>query len=427
MRGAVWSIIGAALANGLTMASNIACARFLGASHFGELAIVLATTNLFTTLFSTGLSMTATKYVAEHRTSDPERAGTIVGLSWVTSIAVGAATALLVIALSPWLSGSLLGAPTLAGALSLGGVVMFFAALNGSQVGALSGLEAFQRIAYGNLFRGVAIIIFVSVGAALRGITGALIGYIVVGAATAVFYQIAVRRECALNAIRISYRFSRTDLSILSQFRLPVLITTFSYTPAAWWSNVLLARKSGFAEAGVFGVALHWQMLILFFTSAIASIGLPMLSNLRAEQDPEKYKKCLAINFLLTSAPAIAIAVPVALGARFIVHLYGQSFEHGATALMLISFAAVLAALNTPVGHAIWSLDATVSGVLLALVRGGALVVAAYAFAGNGATGLAGAYVVMGVVQTVTNIPFMMWLLRRRLAPAPIAEEAALA
>src|SRR4051794_3117107 len=69
-RGAVWSIVGAGCASGLAMAANVICARFLGSTKFGELAIVLSTTNLFTTLFTSGLSMTASKYVAENRDTD---------------------------------------------------------------------------------------------------------------------------------------------------------------------------------------------------------------------------------------------------------------------------------------------------------------------------------------------------------------------
>jgi O-antigen/teichoic acid export membrane protein len=423
--GALWSILGAGFASGLAMLSNVISARFLGATHFGELAIVLATTNLFTTLFTSGLSMTASKYVAEHRDTDPARAGAVVGLSWVTSIAVGLATALLILPFAPWLSAQALGAPGLANAVRLGGIVMLFAALNGSQVGALSGLEAFDQVAYGNLVRGIGTILLVTLGAAAGGVNGALAGYILVGAITAVYYQILVRRQCAARSIHISYQFGREDVSILWRFTLPVLVTTFSFTPAAWWSNVLLAKTSGYSEAGVFGAAFHWQMFITFFSSAVSRIGLPMLSNVRAEQDAAKYKRCLAINFLLTAAPAIAIATPVALAAHFIVSLYGPSFQGGAAALALISLAAVFNAINIPVGHAIWSLDATTSGVLLALLNGAVLAGSAYALSGKGAAGLAGAYVIMGAVQTAVNIPFMIWLLRQRLnSPLPAPEAA---
>lgn len=425
--GATWSIVGAGLASGLMMVSNIACARFLGAAHFGELAIVLATSNLLTTLFAAGLGMTASRYVSEHRNSDPQRAGRIIGLSWVTSIVVGAATTLLVLLLAPWLSREILHASELSRAVSLAGVVMFFAALNGSQVGTLSGLEAFHRVAFGNLVRGTGIILFVIVGAALGGVNGALLGHVAAGAVTALFYQSAVRRECAARGIAISYRFGREDLRILWRFTFPVLVTNLCFAPAAWWSNVLLANRSGYSEVGVFNAVFHWQLVIMFFSNAISNIGLPMLSNLRAERDPEKYKKCLAMNLFLTSAPAITIAVPVAICAGFIMRLYGPAFEHGQTALALISLAAVLSAVTLPIGNVIWSLDATISAVLLALVRSGTLVIASYALARGGATGLAGAYVIMGVIQTAAIVPFTFWILRRKLAPAASLEEVALA
>jgi O-antigen/teichoic acid export membrane protein len=424
--GAAWSIAGAGIASGFTMLSNIASARFLGATHYGELAIVLSTTNLFTTLFSTGVGMTATRFVAEHRNSDPVRAGVVAGLSSATSILVGAIIALAIVVLAPWLSRSVLGAFDLVGALRLAAAVLFFASVNASQTGILSGLEAFDVIALGNLLRGVSILVLVTAGAALRGVTGALLGYIVVGALTAVFYQIAVRRQCSLQSITTSYWFRREDFGILSRFTLPALVAAFSFTPAAWWSNVILATRSGYSEAGILNSVLHWQMVILFFSTAISSTALPMLSNVRAERDAAKYKKCLALSFLLTTAPAIAIALPVAICSAFIMRMYGPGFEHGATALVLISVASVLSAANIPVGNAIWSLDATVAAVLLALLRGGALVVCSYAFATRGATGIAMGYLIMGAIQTAATIPLMMWILRRRFSAEALSREAAL-
>lgn len=425
--GAAWSIVGAGLASSLMMIANISSARLLGAAHFGELAIVLATTNLLTTLFAAGFGMTASRYVAEYRNTDPKRAGTIIGLSWLTSIVVGALTALFVLLLAPWLSRAILHDPGLSRAVSLAGVIMFFAALNGSQIGTLSGLEAFKRVAFGNLVRGTGTILFVIIGAALGGVVGALLGYVAAGAVTALAYQIAVRRESATQGIEVSYHFSKEDLRILWRFTFPVLLTNLCFAPATWWSNVLLADKRGYSEVGVFNATLHWQLLILFFSNAISNIGLPMLSNVRAERDPAKYKKCLALNLLLTSVPAIAIAIPVAISAPSIMRLYGVVFEHGTIALALMSLAAVLAAINLPVGHVIWSLDATVSAVLLALLRGGALVISSYALVERGAAGVAGAYVIMGVIQTAASAPFIAWILRRKLVPAASPREIALA
>ena len=53
-----------------------------------------------------GLSMTASKYVAENRDTDPRRAGTLIGFSWVTSLVVGAATEVIAGDISAWLTSA---------------------------------------------------------------------------------------------------------------------------------------------------------------------------------------------------------------------------------------------------------------------------------------------------------------------------------
>lgn len=423
--GAVWSILGAGFASGFTMLSNIACARLLGAVIFGEMAIVLSTTNLFTSLFTAGMGMTATRYVAEKRDTEPAGAGAVVGLSWAVSIIVGVAAMLIVILCAPILSRQVLGKATLAEPLSLGAVAMLFAALNGSQVGTLSGFEAFRQVAIGNLIRGIGLMILMPLGAIYGGLNGVFFGYAAAAAITTIYYQAAVRRECRAKDITISYRFRRAEFRLLSHFMLPVLITTLSFTPAAWWSNVLLATRSGYAEAGIFNAALHWQLFILFFSTAVSNIGLPILSNIRAENDPAKYRRCLGITFALTTAPAVLVAIPVALFASSILRFYGPSFVQGTTALVLISISSVLTAMNIPVGHAIWSLDAIRSGVAIALLRGGVLVGAAYMLAHRAAAGLSEAYLIMAVIQTAVSIPFMFWLLRTSVASEPVEVIAA--
>lgn len=424
--GAIWSILGAGLASGLTMASNIACARLLNSTRYGQLAIVLATTNLCTTLFTSGVGMTATRYIAQYRISAPERAGVIVGLSTATSVAVGTVMTLMLCVMAPWMSRDVLKGPGLAGALCLGAITFFFAAVNGSQMGVLSGFEAFRWIATANLVRGIFILIFVTLGALVSGLNGALVGYVLVGAITAGFYQVVVRRECAARRVPISYSFRREDFRVLWRFTLPVLLTTFMFTPAAWWSNVLLARSSGYAEAGIFNAVYTWQLFIMFLSTAISSIGLPMLSNVRADGDLSKYKKFVAIDFLLVPAPAIAIAIPVALCAHWIIQLYGPAFQKGASALVLISVAALLSAVNIPVGHVLWSLDATRPAMFLAFVNGATLVIAAYSLAAMGAAGLAGAYVITGLVQSAASALFLTWVLRRKLSAPVSSPEVAL-
>jgi hypothetical protein len=83
-----------------TLLTVIATARLLGASAFGELGMVLLTVSLCSTLATFGLDVTATKYVAECRRSDPERAGSLIGALLGTVTALGLVSAALMV--TPW-------------------------------------------------------------------------------------------------------------------------------------------------------------------------------------------------------------------------------------------------------------------------------------------------------------------------------------
>src|SRR5205807_3908893 len=130
-----------------------------------------------------------------------------------------------------------------------------------AQTGILGGLEAFRKIAIGNVVRGASVVLLATAGAALLGLHGALLGYLSAGLVTTIYYWIAIRCECKSQPIRVTYRFEWEDLSVLYRFTLPVLLATLSHLPAVWWTHVLLARRSGYSEAGIFNAVNQCQIL----------------------------------------------------------------------------------------------------------------------------------------------------------------------
>lgn len=411
--GAFWSVAGSGLSQGLALLSTIVVARLLGAAAYGELGIVLATVNLFATVATAGLGLTATKHVAEHRAADPERAGRLVGLALVTSAGFGVAIAAVLAAAAPWLASATLAAPHLAGALRLGALMMALSSVNGAQIGALTGLEAYRAIAVSNAARGGATFVLVTGGVWLGGLDGAILGYAAATGVAVLASELLLRRACRADRIPLAFRIGREEWAVLWRFSLPALVAGVSFTPATWWSNALLVARSSYVENGVFSAARNWQNVVLFFTSAVANLGLPMLSSVLADRDYAKYRHRLAVNFALTSGLALAVALPVVVLAPWIMGLYGPEFEGRGAVLAWMCAASVLMAVNIAVGHAIWSLGAARSGMALALLRGAALVGFSYLFVERGAVGLALAWTAMGAVQTATQVPFMVWLLRR--------------
>src|SRR5688572_30109430 len=87
--GAFWSLAGTALSRVLALAASVVTARILGKADYGAFGVLSSTVMTFQAFASLGLSMTATKYVAELRVKDKQRTGDILALSAVVSTAAG--------------------------------------------------------------------------------------------------------------------------------------------------------------------------------------------------------------------------------------------------------------------------------------------------------------------------------------------------
>jgi O-antigen/teichoic acid export membrane protein len=361
-----------------------------------------------------GLGITATKHVAEYWRLDPARAGRIVGLSSMTAWVSGSVIAAVLFVLSPWLSRAALNAPHLAVELRIAAVMMFFGAVNGSQAGVLSGFEAFKPLAVANLIRGVAAFPLVLAGALAGGLRGAVMGYAILSVLNYVVHQYFLRRECRLRGVPISYWPGRQEWTLLWRFSVPVLVAGLSYTPAVWWSNAHLAVKAGYSQSGIFQAAFQWQVIILFFSSAISRLGIPVLASIVGEQNAPKYRRFLRLNFVAIVGCAVTLAIVVIAAAPLILKLYGAAFATARVTLILIGISAAFSAVNVPPGQVIWSLGATRAGVIFAFLPAAYLVIGAYCLAQFGAVGLAWAYVLTNCLHTAVTIPFMYWLIRNR-------------
>jgi O-antigen/teichoic acid export membrane protein len=129
-------------AQGANLAASVISARLLGREQFGEYGIIQSMVGMLGVFAGLGLGVTATKYVAQFRRLDPERAGRIIGLGSSVAIVSGGLLSLCLLACAPALAAKTLNAPALANELRTASVLLFFNALIGAQTGALSGLEA---------------------------------------------------------------------------------------------------------------------------------------------------------------------------------------------------------------------------------------------------------------------------------------------
>ena len=179
VRGSFWSLAGSLTSRVLALGAAIIAARILGKAAYGELGIIQSTLSMFGTLAGFGLGATAMKFVAEHRTKDPPKAGRIIALSSIVSWGTSIALALALYAAAPWLATTALAAPQLTESLQLSSLLLFLNGINGAQNGVLSGFEAFKSIAKVSLISGLLNFPLVIAGAWYFKLDGLIWGLIV--------------------------------------------------------------------------------------------------------------------------------------------------------------------------------------------------------------------------------------------------------
>ena len=255
-RGVFWSMAGAVISRGLMLAASVLVARMLGKAGFGELGMIRSTVGMFGVFAGFGLGLTATKHVAEFRSSDPARAGHIIALSWIVAMVTGGLMALGLFIFAPWLAEHTINAPHLTGVLRIGALILFINALNGAQTGALAGFEAFKTIAHVNLFVGLISFPILVGGAYFGGLTGAVWALAINLGVNWLLNHLALRKEARRYNVPLAFRDCSRELSVLWRFSLPAVLAGSMVGPVRWACSALLVNQpDGYGEMGIFTAA----------------------------------------------------------------------------------------------------------------------------------------------------------------------------
>ncbi len=325
--GTFWSMMGAGASQSLMLLTSIISARILGKQQFGEFGIINNTIGMFSVFAGFALGMTATKYVAEFRTKDPVKAGRIVALSSLVAIGTGAAVALILLAIAPWLASETLAAPQLAVLLRISAGFLFFGALSGAQTGALAGFEAFRIIARINIATGLVSFPLIVGGVYLFGLLGGVSAMVVSSAANCGMNTFALRAVALRAGVPIRYSGCGREKKVLLGFSMPAVLAGIMFNPVNWACAAMLVNQpNGYADMGIFSAANSWQKAILFLPGCLNAIALPMLSDFYGSGRSGEYKKALWYNIALNGGSAFVVALAIALVAGPIMHSYGSGF-----------------------------------------------------------------------------------------------------
>jgi len=407
--GAFWSTLGAVLSQIFTLLSSVIAARVMGPEQFGQYGVVLATIGMFSVFAGFGLGATATKYVAEFKYVDPHKAGRIIALSSIFSVSTGVLATMVLLIFAPLLSARTLAAPHLSGLIQIATGMVLLGAVNSSQMGALAGFEAFQKIAKLNLYNGMINFVAVTSGILVMGLPGALTGQVAALCLSCLLNRIALRSEARRFGVPLGYTGCSVEKDVLIRFSLPAVMSGIMVSPVNWaCSAILVNQPNGYAEMGLFSAAASWQRAILFLPGCIGAIALPMLSELYGTNQRAKYKKALWLNVLINGGAALLVFPVISILSKTIMRSYGPSFESGYMVLILLGLSAVFFAVGSVIGNAIASSGNMWFGFLFNLMWGVAYVGAAYFLVPKyGAFGLALANAAVYFVHIFWQLPYL--------------------
>ena len=352
-RNSVWALVGSAVSQGSTMLAAFILARGLGLTSFGELALILATVLLLGNLGEAGLTLTTAKFTGQWRTSDPDRAGRLIGCSLRLTSISALFMVLLLAAIGPQIGH--LGSGRLSKEILAGCGLLAFDMLNRVQFGALAGLEAFAGTARVNLWRGVLTLPCVWLGIRYGKLPGAILAMAVVSLFTFIIGHFVLRKQCSEHSIRLGYRASFENGILTTSGAL--WMSSLLLAGSAWVATLMLSRHSGgVAQLGIFNAASRWNAALLFLPNVLFQVVLPMLSHKRAEED---YDSCgrlisavLAINILVTGVGALVIVFlsPV------LMNWYGSEFRGGSSVLSLAALGGAVTAIYMVGSGALWGM-----------------------------------------------------------------------
>jgi O-antigen/teichoic acid export membrane protein len=351
MFGIAWNVLGSVVAQGGSFLSWVVLARVLGKQTFGQFAMVQSTVIALTGMASLGLGITATKYVSQYRNTQPDRAGRILGISSSIALLAGSCFSLLLVGLAPTLATD----EALVPSLRLGAFYVFFITLNGYQLGALIGMEAFGKIARVNLISGPAAVIVTWALASWFGLSGGVLAQGLTTFLVWLLYQMALKQEGCRANITVRRRGAWQERSALIQFSMPAVVSGITGSAAIWWCNKLLVTNAGYAELAVFSAASNLRLMVLFLPGVAARVVSPILNNLLANGETRTYRRAFWCAVAGNGAVGLCLAAIIFFAGRRLLHLFGKDFTGSSALLLLLLSSAVVEIVATNLYQAIFT------------------------------------------------------------------------
>jgi O-antigen/teichoic acid export membrane protein len=394
--------MGGALTQGGVFFTSVVLARILGKHDFGRFAMIQSTVLTFSAVASLGLGITATKYVSQYRTTQPDKASRIMGLSFLVAIAAALGFCSVLLALPEMIATGGLSAAD----LRLGAIYVFFTTVNGYQMGALAGMEAFRQLASISMVYGPVTVAIHAAFAWKFGLRGAVIAQGTGALLLWLLCERALLAEGRRQRIVASYRGAWHERGVLMRFSLPATVSGIAGSIAIWWCNAQLVKMAGYTALGLFTAANTMRLMVLFLPTMNTRATSPLLNNLLASGNVPSYRRTYWKAVASNAGIALVFAAGLCLAGPLLPHVFGRQYVAPPLLVLLLLSASVMEAIATTLyqalfaGRSLWWQVAIISVWIAILIAVSQVMVP-----GSSAAGLASGYL---AAWSVTAILYAM-------------------
>lgn len=359
LSGSFWNAVLNLWGKGISFVGTVIIIRIIGREAFGEFGMLNTTVAMFGMFTTFSISQTATKFIAEYRNSDKEKAGRIIGLSFLFSAFLGLLLFIAVFLFADILAVKSLNAPHLANSIRLMAIGLFFGSVNGAQNGIISGFESFKSNTLVNIFLTSVLTILKVVLAYCYGFNGAVIGMTVEPVLSYLTTFFLTKSIMKSNEIKTCFKGALGESKIFISYSLPSLLMGLFYFPANWYVMTLLAKsKGGYHDLGAFNAANQWFNVLIFIPYILVSTFLPVFSNLLAEN------KFNAVDRIIKNAVLIIMIlfIPMSLlflffGDSIAITIYGPDFKGTGMLLAVAVFTLIPQGISIVFGNLLGALS----------------------------------------------------------------------
>lgn len=332
-----WALLGSVLGKGLSLLAGIVVARFLGREIYGQYGLIKSTL-LNISVFSTfGLGYTGTRYISKAFSEHKEEVRHLIRLIYRITCISGTIMAVFLFVFAHDVA-VFIKAPEMKDALRMTAVIIILNAINTTQIGMLSGLKQFRRIAINNTYAGVLTFLTSTLFTFFWGFTGALLSLFVSMLFNAVINNVSIRRVCGSLGDKGASVYSVREIVLFST---PIALQESLYSVVAWLGSYLIITYAGYGELGINSAAMQWSAVILFIPGVFKNVLLSYFSS--SSETISLRKKMIAINFFATFFPWLCILAFSGVISGF----YGESYTNLRTVLCVACVTPVFSSISS--------------------------------------------------------------------------------